>query len=798
MGRISERYLYKTTPLCKEEAVVQGSCYRFTVLTERLIRLEYSENGKFEDRATQVVINRDFEVPEFTVTNREDKIIIRTDCMEITYFGGKFTPNSLSAKFAGKNGGIRYEWHFGDNELNLKGTARTLDTVDGECELEDGIMSRAGMAVLDDSNSLIIANDGWIDVRENKSTDIYLFAYRDDYKAALRDFCKLSGNIPMIPRYALGNWWSRFYKYTQEEYCELVKRFEAENIPFSVAVIDMDWHPTKIDAKYGSGWTGFSWNRELFHDHTEFLKFIEEHNMKVTLNLHPAEGIAAHEDAYLNLAKAMGVDYENEETVEFDIANPKFVENYFEKVLHPLEKEGVAFWWMDWQQGNKTKIAGLDPLWMLNHYHYIDMQSKNARPMIFLRYSGPGSQRYPIGFSGDTYATWESLDFQPYFTANASNICYGWWSHDIGGHMFGYRDDEMVTRWVQFGVFSPIMRLHSMCNDFQSKEPWKYNEISRAVMCDFLRLRHKLIPYLYTMNYRAYNECEPLISPIYYECNKEEAYSVNRNEYFFGSQMIVIPITRKSDSLTTMGNTEAYLPEGKWYDFFNGRCYSGNHTYKMYRNISEIPVMVKSGGIIPLDGGAPKNGAKNPKHLEIHVFPGEDNTFTMYEDDGNTMSYKDGVCVKTKFDLKNKEDLQFVINRPAGDKELMIKDREYTVVLRNIKDTDSIKVTEDGAEKSFYKYCRNKSVYINVKAVNGEVVINADCKTAENGTKEDIFNILLKAQCENNIKEVIYNKLTSSETPTEFIGEITALDIDKNLFNAIVEIIVAGEESFTN
>ena len=225
--------------------------------------------------------------------------------MEITYFGVKFTPNSLSAKFAGKNGGIRNEWHFGDNELNLKGTARTLDTVDGECELEDGIMSRAGMAVLDDSNSLIIANDGWIDVRENKCADIYLFAYRDDYKAALRDFCKLSGNVPMIPRYALGNWWSRFYKYTQEEYCELVKRFEAENIPFSVAVIDMDWHPTKIDAKYGSGWTGFSWNRELFHDHTEFLKFIEEHNMKVTLNLHPAEGIAAHEDAYLNLAKAI-------------------------------------------------------------------------------------------------------------------------------------------------------------------------------------------------------------------------------------------------------------------------------------------------------------------------------------------------------------------------------------------------------------------------------------------------------------------------------------------------------------
>lgn len=792
MGRIDERYLYKTTPICRQQAIVQGDCYRFSVLTDRLIRLEYNENGKFEDRATQIVINRDFEVPDFKVTKRDGTLIIRTAGMEITYHGGKFTSNSLSAKFVDQKAGIGYEWHFGNDDRNMKGTARTLDNVNGECELEDGIMSRGGMAVLNDSNSLIIADDGWIDVREKDSIDIYLFAYAEDYKVALKDYCNLSGAVPMIPRYALGNWWSRYYKYTQEEYCELVKRFEKENIPFSVAVIDMDWHPTNIGAKYGSGWTGFSWDRELFPNHSEFLQFLEEHKMKATLNLHPAEGVAAHEDAYLDLAKAMGVDYENKETVAFDIANPKFVENYFAKVLHPLEKEGVAFWWMDWQQGNTTKIPGLDPLWMLNHYHYIDMQSDNRRPMIFSRYSGPGSQRYPIGFSGDTIATWESLDFQPYFTANASNICYGWWSHDIGGHMLGYRDDEMVTRWVQFGVFSPIMRLHSACNDFQSKEPWRYGKASEIVMGDFLRLRHKLIPYLYTMNYRAYKDCEPVVSPLYYECNNNEAYTVNRNEYFFGNQMIVIPITRKSDSVTTMGSAEAYLPDGRWYDFFSGRCYKGNHTYKMYRAMSEIPVMVKDGGIIPMDGGCTRNGTDNPAHLEVQVFPGEENTFTLYEDDGNTMAYADGVCVRTKFELSCKNGLRFVINKPVGSKELIIADREYTIVFRNMADTDSITVVENGTEKQLDKYYKDNSVYINLKAVNGEIVIKAEYDEAENNIKDDIFNILLKAQCENNIKDIIYNKLTASKSSTEFIGELTALDMDKNLYNAIVEVTVAG------
>lgn len=96
--------------------------------------------------------------------------------------------------------------------------------------------------------------------------------------------------------------------------------------------------------------------------------------------------------------------------------------------------------------------------------------------MTFSRYAGPGSHRYPIGFSGDTHITWESLDFQPYFTTTATNIGYGWWSHDIGGHMLGYKDDELTARWTQYGIFSPIMRLHSSCSEFNGKEPWRFKK----------------------------------------------------------------------------------------------------------------------------------------------------------------------------------------------------------------------------------------------------------------------------------------------------------------------------------
>ena len=149
-----------------------------------------------------------------------------------------------------------------------------------------------------------------------------------------------------------------------------------------------------------------------------------------------------------------------------------------------LEDDGVDFWWLDWQSGPHSRVAGIDPLWMLNHFHFLDSARDGRRPLTFSRYAGPGSHRYPVGFSGDTVISWASLAFQPYFTATASNIGYGWWSHDIGGHMFGGKDDELATRWLQLGVFSPILRLHSSANEFTTKEPWTYAPEARAVMTD--------------------------------------------------------------------------------------------------------------------------------------------------------------------------------------------------------------------------------------------------------------------------------------------------------------------------
>lgn len=217
---------------------------------------------------------------------------------------------------------------------------------------------------------------------------------------------------------------------------------------------------------------------------------------------------------------------------------------------------------------------------MLNHYHFLDNGHEGKRPMTFSRYAGPGSHRYPVGFSGDTVTTWESLDFQPFFTASASNIGYGMWSHDIGGHMLGARDDELSGRWLQFGVFSPIMRLHSSNTRFNSKEPWRYRTEIRVMMEDFLRLRLKMIPYLYTMNYRQYAEGVPMILPMYYQYPKErEAYRVP-NQYLFGSEMMVAAVATPCIKDLYMAKTCVWIPEGEWYDIFTGLRYRGGRKKK--------------------------------------------------------------------------------------------------------------------------------------------------------------------------------------------------------------------------
>lgn len=792
------------------ENMVTGEKYRFTVLTSRLIRMEYDENGVFENRATQTVIYRNFDKNHFSCVIENGEVTIETDHLVLKHLENcDFSAETLSIKLKNSPNSV---WHYGDKIKTLDGTVSTLDGVDGSTKLESSLCSKDGYAVVDDSDKVVFTDEGWFANREKGQIDIYFFGYGHDYLDCIKDFYRLTGAPSLLPAYALGNWWSRYHKYTQKEYCDLIERFEKENIPFSVAIVDMDWHIVNIPEEhriggreFTDGWTGFTWNEEFFPDYKAFLKFFRDHDLKTALNLHPAQGVGSHEAMYKEMAEACGIDPATKERVKLDILNPDFMEKYFDILHHPYEEDGVDFWWMDWQQGTnywwihdekheKNELETINPLWLLNHLHIIDINRNGKRPMFFSRYCGLGSHRYSIGFSGDTVTSWNSLEFQPYFTSTAANAGYGRWSNDIGGHMQGYRNDELVVRWMQLGVFSPINRLHSTDSPFTGKEPWNLNPTASAIASNWLRLRHRLFPYLYTMNYRNHKDLVPMILPMYYSHPEETEAYAQKNQYWFGSELIVSPITEKCDEQSLRGKANVWFPEGKWFDVFNGLVYEGGRTTTVYRTLEQMPVFAREGAIVPTENFTGDNKIGNKEDISLYVFPGASNTFSMYEDSGDYNNYNDGEYCTTEMSLNWGDKALFTIAAANGDTSLIPQKRNWTVNFRGFTKDMTVKVLIDGSNVTCpveYDDATNTAI---VKLENISIASNISIELASEkdlvcrneNVLSIIFEMLMHAQTSYPVKESMWDLVNKNRTRMYWV---CTDEINRGLLGAITELI---------
>ncbi|MGN1095202.1 MAG: TIM-barrel domain-containing protein, partial [Eubacteriales bacterium] len=683
--------------------------YRVTVLQDRLFRLERSECGCFRDSATLSVWFRNMPEQSFTVSEKNDRLIIDTGKAKLII---KEERAECRVIINGKTRKI-------ENVGNLKGTYRTLDCCDGDekywwndlskwrgiISLEDGVCSKTGVAVFDDANTLTLGEDGMPIPERGDGSDEYIFAYGNDFRGAVKALYTITGNVPLLPRFSLGNWWSRYYAYSDKEYMRLINLFEKNKVPLTVATIDMDWHYSNADEikstfniteeefeerdKYigeSLGWTGYTWNKRLFPDHKKLLSDIEKKNLKITLNIHPADGVRRFELAYPEMASAMGIDPETRERVKFDIADDRFINAYFKLLHKPHEDDGVSFWWIDWQQGDKSSMEGLDPLWSLNHYHFLDNGKNKKFPLILSRYSGIGSHRYPIGFSGDTFITWKTLKYLPYFTSTASNIGYTWWSHDIGGHLRGYTDYELYVRHIQYGVFSPINRLHCS-NMLITKEPWFYGNGAGKIAEDFLRLRHRMIPYLYTANYRTHKDGIALTEPLYYEYNVPAAYKY-KEEYLFGSELIVAPVTEKA-ARDRYARIKVYIPEGHFTDIFTGDEYEGGNGGReltLYRDIESIPVLARAGAVIPLSADE-GNSSENPENLEILAYNGN-REYTLYEDGGDNNVSSHLTVFRMEYTENGDRAFQTLVITDSGSADVIPENRKITVRFKNIPEAD--------------------------------------------------------------------------------------------------------------
>lgn len=692
--KLNPHLVAKTNGKCNPKQEYITGKIRITVIAPELIRVEFDDRSTFVDSATQSIWFRDLGECPFTLRFLEKHIEVKTE-KAVYYINRK----KKRIDYVSLNGEIIKA----NNSDNLKGTYRTLDMTRGRAPLGIGVIGKKGVAVIED-NSLILGEDGECKPRPSEK-DVYCFATKNPQRA-LSLFYKITGAPPMVPRYALGNWWSRYRRYSQSEYLELMDKFIEKEIPFTVATIDMDWHWVDVAKRFGyktfrdsyicqRGWTGYSWNTELFPDYKEFLRELKAKNLHVTVNLHPASGVRSFENQYEEMCKEMGVPADGS-PIRFDCTNPKFLNAYF-KVLHkPYEKDGVDFWWIDWQQGKKSKLPGLDPLWACNHYHTLDNGANGKRPLILSRYAGLGSHRYPLGFSGDACIVWKSLDFQPYFTYTASNVGYTHWSHDIGGHTMGNpENDELYLRWVQFGIFTPIMRLHSS-NMVMSKEPWNHKTVEEEAT-QALRFRHTLIPYLYTAYYDNFANYVPVCKPLYYDYpGIKEAYQA-KNQYMFGPNLMVCPITTKWNK-EGVSTREIWLPDGIWTDIFTGEVLGGG-VHTISRDKKSIPVFAKQGAIIPY-ADVEGNDFANPESMVINVYNCADGAYTLYEDDGETTDYINGKGAFTKMKLKNN---LFTIYPTEGEISLVPQNRTYTVCFEYDIENSEVLINGEKTEAQVYE-----------------------------------------------------------------------------------------------
>lgn len=702
---------------------------RFTVITEGVVRMEYSERGEFLDDPTLFAAREN--TTDAFFSDISETLTVKTEKFTLTYKGtDPFSKENLYCRI--HTAGIDTVWHHGDElKNNLKGTLTTLDGVDGDRPLPDGIISTDGFYVIDDSGKPFLKN-GWVENRcESHKSDLYLFAYGLDFKAALKDLAKVSGEFPLPRKCIFGSWYSRWWKYTSEEFLDLVDQYDKNDFPLDIMVMDMDWHyqdwghnEGEPFALYGYGhagqnlgWTGYTWNRTVIPDPKALLDELKERKIKAVLNDHPADGLRDHDDGYDDFIAELDKKGYKEEVPDipekisdreknnidrnvknfrFNAGSPVYMDAFFNYALSRIEDYGVEFWWLDWQQDyiypSVNKIKDLPHLPWLNHLYYEHSKRNGKRGASFSRWGGIGDHKHPAYFSGDSVSGWETLAFEVKMTATASNAGCFWWSHDIGGFMDPVPggQSENYVRWVQFGAMSASLRLHMNGVEGFDRRPWTWGEPYCSAMRKAFHLRSELFPYIYSSAAESSFNALPFIRPLYYEAPNEKYAYEYPTTYFLGSHLIVSPVCSpaKDDGAA---RTDLWLPEGCWVNMFTGEYFeSGIHTVESSLDTFPLFCRVNTPIVTRPYTSRMTFDPLTDIYVDVYCHKNGKGTFILYEDDGETELYKDGHKRETFITYESSDGSHKITFTPQSTYNDAPKTRNITVKIHNTDCPESL------------------------------------------------------------------------------------------------------------
>ena len=756
---------------CDKRAILEGSNYRISIISERIIRLEFSPDGKFLDKPTQLIKKRDIGLPDFSVRQDRHVMEVSSKYFTLTYLKGrpflgtKVDPMKyLKITLKSHDQDRCKDWYVGHPEArNMLGNMVGVD-VNIPKLLQKGLYSLDGFASIDDSYSKVIAEDGTLEEPLPNHFDMYVFMYDRDFKQALFDYFKMTGAPAMIPRYALGNWWSRNTIYNDDSLHNLLMKFEKNEIPLSVMLLDHDWH-IRIAGEEKRLKTGYTFNTELIKDPAAIINEFHKKGIRFGLVIDPMGGFYPHELYYPQASQYLGVT--DRVVIPFDPLNPKHVDVMFKMFLHPLEAMGVDFFWND-----STGNMDVTKLWALNHYLYLDSgRNGEKRGLVLGRGGIYAPHRYPVLYGGSSEISWNNLRELPFMYLNAANIGVSWWSHDVGGNHGGMEDSELFIRYVQLSTFGPIMRFHAARGRYYKREPWLWDAKTLKIVGDYMRLRHRLIPYLYTEAYNYTKSGTPILQPFYYNFMWTYDDPLFKNQYYFGSQLIVCPILDQKDSVMNRTIHRFFVPDGVWFDLFTGKKFLGNKKYVSFFKEDDYPVFAHEGSIIPFSNKSDYNNVGIPTDLEIQIFPGASNTYTLYEDDGVTSLYRDGYFLKTNIDYNHMTDnYALSIHSVDGKQNVVPERRNYKIVFRNTKYPEQVVVTFGNEKIEPFCYVDGNDFIVEIKGVPsiGQLAINCTGQSIGIDSlrliNDELDSILMDLRIDTFLKEDIAKVLFSAET----------------------------------
>ncbi len=805
--------------ISKPQTVFKGQFFRITVMSDLLVRLEFSEEGYFEDRPTEFAKFRNFPIPQMKVDQNERYIDITTKYFNLRYekeksfAGNKYSPDSiLRIKLLDAS---NKEWYYTHPEArNYNGIIANLDkTTDPFVEVADvkdlkhvkrkienmldvktkGLYSTDGFVSIDDSKTNFIAEDGSIIFNDKKRTDIYVLLYNRDFGNCLQNYFMLTGMPPLIPRYALGIWWNKADFYYFDDIKKLLADFNKYKIPLSVLLLGDNWH-LKDKSNLARFNSGFTFNRELFPKPTEFVKYLHDRGVRLGVTLDPSEGIHPHEPKFDEIAKSIGIS--DKQVIPFNVYDKDLMISYFNYLIEPLYKTGVDFFAINYRNLKDKKSNDA-----LNYYHFNDCaKMEGVRPMILSRANTVAPHRYPIHYSGETLVSWATLKTLPHFNSTSSNLGLSWWSHDVGGYKDGIEDSELYARYVQYGTFSPIFRFSSKYGRYYKREPWKWDVKTQSIVRNYCQLRHRLIPYIYSEAYKYHKVGLPVIQPLYYQYPEIYDEVDYKNEYYFGSELFVAPITKQKDIVMNRSVEKIFLPKGTWYDFKTGKKYLGNKRYILFYKDEDYPVFARDGSIICMgDLEENLNVTNCPTTMEIHVFPGKSNQYNLYEDDGYSNLYKDGYYLLTRVDYNYMTNNYTLIIRPVeGKTGIVPAKRNYRIRFRNTRKANDVIVYIDNEKVKCESFIEDTDFIVEINDVPTTKQLTINCKgkdieiDAVRLINEDIDSIISDLQIKTNLKVELGNIIFSNYSMDKKRVEIKKLQkkgLDKTFVNMFMKLL---------